>query len=247
MIEFKSICKTFLINEIYKNEVIKNLNLKVESKEALVIIGPSGVGKSVLVKILLKLIKHDSGEILFDKKNIDEHFSKIKFGVLFQGGALFDSMNVIENIMFPIKKNQKSDSKLKNSDIYDMAIEKLTSVGFTQDIATKYPSELSGGMQKRVALARAIITKPDIMIFDEPTTGLDPITGVHISKLINTTLKKLNITSITITHDLNVVKNVATRVAVFFDKQIIHECLPNELQNSKNEVVKHFYKSFYGE
>jgi phospholipid/cholesterol/gamma-HCH transport system ATP-binding protein len=208
----------------------------------MVIIGGSGTGKSVSLKCVLGLIKPDSGTILVDGQDAtkfstrqhDEMMSK--FGMLFQGGALFDSLKVWENVAFSLIYSRKMNRK----DARDIAIESIEAVGLQAHVADLYPAELSGGMQKRVGLARAIATKPEIIFFDEPTTGLDPIMADVINDLIVNCVRKLGATALTITHDMASVRKIADYVAMIHEGKIIWTGPVGELDNSGNDYVDQF-------
>lgn len=223
--------------------VLKNLTLDVQKGESLVIIGASGTGKSVFIKTILGLLTQDSGEIFLDDNEIG-HLSKRerhpymkKFGMLFQGGALFDSLPVWHNITFTLLQGPQKISKKKAK---ERAIELLKAVNLAADVAFKSPAELSGGMQKRVALARAIANKPDIMFFDEPTTGLDPITSNTINHLILENVQRRGITSVTITHDMGSVRTIADRVALLHGGNIVWQGPVEEMDTTDNPFVQQF-------
>jgi len=190
------------------------VNLTVERGESMVIIGGSGTGKSVLIKTVLGLVEPDSGRILVDGQDVtqvkrDTFLSR--FGMLFQGGALFDSMPVWQNVAFRL---QRGALKRPAAEAREIAIEKLRRVGLAPDVADRFPAELSGGMQKRVSLARAIAAEPEIIFFDEPTTGLDPIMSGVINELIREIVVEMGVTAMTITHDMTSVKTIADKVAM---------------------------------
>jgi phospholipid/cholesterol/gamma-HCH transport system ATP-binding protein len=223
--------------------VLKDLTLDVAQGESLVIIGASGTGKSVFIKTILGLIPHDRGEIFLDNEDIGrlskrERYGYMKkFGMLFQGGALFDSLPVWHNVAFSLLQNCKQYSKRMAK---EHAVELLKAVNLAPDVAFKYPAELSGGMQKRVALARAIAGKPEIMFFDEPTTGLDPITSNTINHLILENVQKRGITSVTITHDMGSVRAIADRVALLHGGNIVWHGPVEELDQTDNPFVQQF-------
>ena len=209
MITFENIHKSF-----GSNHVLRGVNLTVERGESMVIIGGSGTGKSVLIKTVLGLIQPDSGQILVDGQDItqvkrDAFLSR--FGMLFQGGALFDSMPVWQNVAFRL---QRGALKRPMAEAREIAIEKLRRVGLAPDVADRFPAELSGGMQKRVGLARAIAAEPEIIFFDEPTTGLDPIMSGVINELIREIVVEMGVTAVTITHDMTSVDTIADKVAM---------------------------------
>ena len=221
-------------------QILDGVNLNVEKGESLVIIGRSGTGKSVLLKCILGLESHDDGKILIDgkdnKKNKDIFFYD-QFGMLFQGGALFDSLTIWENIAFRLLQRTKP---ISTKEAKENAVEKLKLVGLNPKIMYQYPSELSGGMQKRVALARAIVGNPSIMFFDEPTTGLDPVMGNIINKLIRDIVEKMGVTAVTITHDINSTRRIGDKVALLESGKIHWTGKINDLDNSKNEMVEQF-------
>lgn len=225
-----------------RNAVLRGVDLDVGTQESVVIIGGSGSGKSVTLKCILGLIKADKGQILIDGKNLlkmsagERQQTRRKFGMLFQGGALFDSLPVWENICFGLLQ----EKRIERSAAPDIAIEKLRMVGLGPDVANKFPSELSGGMQKRVALARAIAGQPDIIFFDEPTTGLDPIMADVINGLIRDCVKELGATALTITHDMASVRRIADRVAMIYEGKIIWNGAISELDHSGNKHVDQF-------
>lgn len=234
----QNLCKSF-----GKNRVLKGVNLTVEPSTSLAIIGGSGSGKSVLLKSIIGLMRPDIGsKIIFDGK--DYTFVPImerkeflnKFGMLFQGSALFDSLQIWENICFGLLRSNAIDRR----HAYDYAIEQLSLVGLKPEVANLYPSELSGGMQKRAALARAIASKPSLIFFDEPTAGLDPIMSAVISTLISDLSKKLGATTITITHDMKCVGLIADKVAMIYEGSIIWQGGRDNIYNSRNQLVDNF-------
>ena len=236
-IEMQGVKKSF-----GSKDVLRNIDLNVKKGESLVIIGGSGTGKSVTIKTILGLIKPDAGKILVDGQDVtnlggndrDEYLKK--FGMLFQGGALFDSMTIWENVAFGLTQGQKMSKK----EAYPIAIEKLEAVGLKEAIAQHYPAELSGGMQKRVSLARAIARNPEIIFFDEPTTGLDPIMADVINDLIRKCVSELGATAVSITHDMASVRKIADSVAMIYEGEIIWHGPIDKLDNSGNEYVDQF-------
>ncbi len=226
-----------------KKVVLDGVNLEVAAGESLVIIGGSGSGKSVTIKTVLGLIKPDSGRIEVDGVDVT-HFNfrerepmLRKFGMLFQGGALFDSLPVWKNITFG---SEQRGQKLTPKQAKELAVETLQSVGLQPQVADLMPAELSGGMAKRVGLARAIATKPEIIFFDEPTTGLDPIMSDVINELIDSCVKKLGSTAVTITHDMSSVRKIASRVAMIYQGKIIWDGSVKDIDNSGNPYVDQF-------
>ncbi len=225
-----------------KKHVLNGVNLEVAQGESLVVIGGSGTGKSVLLKSILGLIQADTGSIQIDGQETRKLSGSLreahmkKFGMLFQGGALFDSLLVWENISFRVMR----EHNLTKSQARDLAVEKLKQVGLAADVADQFPAELSGGMQKRVALARAIAANPEIIFFDEPTTGLDPIMADVINDLIIQCSKELNLTTMTITHDMASASKIANRIAMIYEGKIIWEGRAQEIYHSKNPYVDQF-------
>lgn len=223
-------------------QVLRGLDLEVRQGESLVVIGGSGTGKSVLIKNIVGILEPDSGSILIDGKETvnlssKEHSKMLeKFGYLFQGGALFDSLPIWKNIAFAKIHNHNENL----SSARKLAIEKLESVGLDESVADLYPAELSGGMQKRAALARAIAMNPEIIFFDEPTTGLDPIMSAIINDLIKRNSKQLGATTITITHDLISAAHIADRVAMMYEGQIVWHGPIDMLYKSGNPYVEQF-------
>lgn len=226
-------------------KVLNGVNLVVNKGESLVILGGSGSGKSVLIKTITGLMSATSGSIIIDGKETANLSSNKrddlmeKFGFLFQGGALFDSIPIWQNIAFRLL-NQNSNDKSSKKNAKEIAISNLKSVGLSEKIADLYPSELSGGMQKRASLARAIATNPEIIFFDEPTTGLDPIMADVINNLIISNSKKLGATTITITHDINSARKIADKVAMLYEGEIIWFGDVKDMDSSDNKYLKQF-------
>lgn len=212
--------------------VLKDLNFDISKGESLVILGASGSGKSVLTKTIIGLLAPDSGSVKINSK------SKNKFGVLFQNSALFDYVTVWENISF----NYKKRFNISKKEAKQLAIEKLNDVGLEENIADMFPIELSGGMKKRVALARAIAHNPEIIILDEPTSGLDPITSDIVNEIIIKLSKDFNPTIITITHDIHSAFKIADKIAVLYEGEIISHGTVQEIQNTNNEYIKKFIR-----
>ena len=236
IIKFERVTKSF-----DGNIVLDNLNLDIFKGETLVVIGRSGCGKSVLLKHMLGLLRPDSGSIYFMGEDITKFNRKklfqmrMHFGMLFQSAALFDSMTVGENVALPLRKH----TDLSDEEIEEIVEEKLRLVGLT-DVVDKHPAELSGGMKKRVGLARAVVMNPDVVLYDEPTTGLDPIMADVINELINRLKNELEITSVVVTHDIKSAYKVADRMAMLHEGGIIYEATPGEVERTDNEVVKQF-------
>ncbi len=224
------------------NIVLNNINLHLSKKESLVIIGKSGSGKSVLLRCLMGLLKPDLGSIEIDNvdivnaNRIDKEKALTNIGVTFQNGALFDSLNVWENITF----KQTRFFGFNKTAAKEKALSIIKNLELNENILELYPSELSGGMQKRIAIARAICDQPQILFFDEPTSGLDPITGKVINDLIHKTVRKLGVSAITITHDISSINNLASRVILLDRNKIAWSGRPNDMETSKNSIVKQF-------
>jgi phospholipid/cholesterol/gamma-HCH transport system ATP-binding protein len=222
--------------------VLDGIDLTVEKGQSLVVIGGSGSGKSVLIKSILGIVTPDKGSIKIDGQEVTKFSFRErqeimrKFGMLFQGGALFDSLPVWENISFALLQNHQVNKKQAK----ELAIEKLKAVGLGADVANLSPSELSGGMQKRVALARAIAANPEIIFFDEPTTGLDPIMADVINHLIVKCSKELGATTVTITHDMASVRTIAERVTMIYKGKLIWNGDVKNIDHSGNEYVDQF-------
>ena len=226
------------------HDVLKDITLKLKRGENLIVLGKSGSGKSVLIKCLVGLIEPDYGRLNVLEKNIAElnsdelNETRGKIGFLFQSGALYDSMSVRENLEFPLKRKMKTASK---EQIDSLVIEALENVGLAEAI-DKMPSELSGGMRKRVGLARTLILKPEIVLYDEPTTGLDPITSREISRLILEVQKKYNTSSIIITHDMDCARITSNRMVVLKDGKCYAEGTFDELKLSGDNWVRSFFE-----
>ena len=239
MIEINNLHKSF-----GQNNVLRGVNLNIETGETIVIIGKSGCGKSVLLKHIVGLIMPDSGFIKVEDQNVNElnikdlYKLRKKFGFLFQAAALFDSMTVEENISLAL---DESDNGYTTQEIKKLVGEKLELVEMPGTQKLK-PAELSGGMKKRVGLARALITNPDYILYDEPTTGLDPIMSDSIDLLIKDLTEKLNVTSIVVTHDMYSVKNVANKVAMMNEGVIHFVGSQKDLINSVDPIIQEFIK-----
>lgn len=236
IIEVKDLHKSFGSFVVHRG-----INLVIPKSAITVIVGPSGTGKSVLLKQLMGLLKPDRGEIIvegvditkIDKRQLVD--IRKKFGMLFQNGALFDSMTVYENVAFPLREH----TKYKESKIKEIVFEKLRLVGL-KDVENKMPAELSGGMRKRVGLARAIALEPDIILYDEPTTGLDPIMRDVVDNLIYDTQKELKITSVVISHDIDSVFKIADYVAMIYNGIIVFSGPLHEFKESDDPYVRQF-------
>lgn len=238
IVEIKNLTKRF-----DSNVVLDNISIDVHRGENLVVFGRSGQGKSVLLKCIIGLMHFESGQILINGKDISKltvkELNEVRknIGFLFQGAALYDSMTVKENLEFPLKKHfpDKSQKEIDEKILYTLELVSL------EEAIDKMPSELSGGMKKRIGLARSIITDPELMLYDEPTTGLDPITTKEISELIINLQKKLNMTSIAVTHDLMCAEIIADRAIFLKDAKIAYEGKLEELTSSSDPFLRNFF------
>jgi phospholipid/cholesterol/gamma-HCH transport system ATP-binding protein len=224
------------------NQVLRGVDLDVEKGRSLVVIGGSGTGKSVLLKCIIGLMRPDRGSITVEGRNIAKHSDKDRqfmtgrSGMLFQGSALFDSLKVWENVAFRLLNAEKKG----RHEAREKAVECLGQVGLAPEVADLQPAALSGGMQKRVSLARAIASDPQILFFDEPTTGLDPIMSDVINNLIVDRVKALGATAISITHDMASARKIADEIAMLYQGRIIWRGAPHEIENSGNPMVDQF-------
>jgi len=224
------------------NIVLQGLNLDVGVAESVVVIGGSGTGKSVLLKCILGLLEPEDGDVEIDGKSViglpaaEREAINRKFGMLFQAGALFDSLRVWENVAFGLIQGESMD----RAEAKEIAISKLAAVGLSANVGELWPAELSGGMKKRVGLARAIATEPEIIFFDEPTTGLDPIMADVINDLIVKCVRELGATALSITHDMASARKIADRIAMLYKGKIIWDGPTAEIGRSGNEFVDQF-------
>jgi len=224
-----------------RQKVLDGINLEIEDGKTTVIIGGSGGGKSVLLKHIIGLLRPDSGQVIVDGVDIatlnDRDMNEIrkKFGMLFQEAALFDSMNVMDNVAFPLREHTKK----KDNEVRQIVAEMLKAVGLP-GVENKMPSELSGGMRKRVGLARAIAMHPQIVLFDEPTTGLDPVMTEAINELIIETQKNFDLTCVVISHDVQSIFTVGHRIAMLYEGKIIEYGTSEEIRESSDPVLKQF-------
>jgi phospholipid/cholesterol/gamma-HCH transport system ATP-binding protein len=239
LVEVQNIWKAF-----EGHSVLRNVSLVVEKGSAVAVLGKSGAGKSVLLKIVIGLIKPDAGTAMIDGKDViamqrkEINALRKTMGYLFQGAALYDSMSVRENLAFPLERQMT----LSHDELEDRIVTQLRLVGLESSI-NKMPSELSGGMKKRVGLARALITNPRIMLYDEPTTGLDPITSREISSLMRSLQERYQLTSIAVTHDMQCAKIMADHVAILHDGCLEHQGTLEALEQSQDETVRSFFVS----
>ena len=233
------------VKDVYRSfgtqQVLKGVNLQVQHGEIMAIVGRSGSGKTVLLKLLIGLIRPQRGEILIEGEDICQLYGRRldkmreRFGMLFQGGALFDSMTVFDNVALPLREK----TNLSSAEITAQAEKMLESVGLA-DMGYKFPAELSGGMKKRAALARALITAPSIILFDEPTTGLDPILVRAIHQLIVDTHRTFGYTAVLVSHEIPEVFEIATRVAMIHEGRIIEEGTPQDILQSTDPLIRQF-------
>lgn len=236
MIELVRLTKSF-----GKQMVLNDLNLKIPTGKITAVIGPSGEGKSVLLKHMIGLMRPDSGRVLVDGEDITwlgrRQLNRVRerFGMLFQGVALFDSMTVFENVAFPLEEK----TRLSRGEIRDRVHEALENVGL-RDVDEKYPDQLSGGMKKRVGLARALLLKPDIILFDEPTTGLDPIICNAMHRLIKETQRRFGFTAVIVTHEVPSIFDICDYVAMLYRGRIQMRGTPDEIRVSEDPVLRQF-------
>lgn len=235
----QNLCKSF-----GNNHVLVDFNLEIKKGESVVVLGKSGSGKSVLIKCIIGLLMPDKGSIEMFGKNIpdinDEELDKVraKVGFLFQSNALYDSMTVRENLEFPLRRHW---IEVSQDEVNKMVMEALEDVGLAHTV-DMMPSELSGGMRKRIALARTLILKPEIILYDEPTTGLDPMTGKEIIELIMEIQRKYNTTSLIISHDMNCVQMASDRVVILIDGMCYASGTYEQLKQNKDPKVKQFFE-----
>ena len=245
MIEVLDLWKSF-----GDNHVLKGITLEVPKGTTYVILGGSGSGKTVLMKHVIGLLKPDRGTVRIDGIEMSALTGKAltearqMFGMVFQGAALFDSMTVFENVAFPLTEKRRSD-RLRADEIRARVVEKLKVVDLGEEVLDRWPAELSGGMRKRVALARALVSDPQIVLYDEPTTGLDPITTDYVDGMILNAKRKLGITSMVISHDIASAFKVADRLAVLYDGHLAAEGTPEEVRRSPDPFVQRFLSMWF--
>lgn len=236
MIELRNVTKKF-----GAQVVLDNVSLKFEEGRITAVIGRSGIGKSVLLKHLIGILRPDSGAVLVDNRDItclrEVELNEIrkKFGMLFQGAALFDSMTVFENVAFPLREK----TRMREEEILGRVEEKLAALDL-RGMGAKYPSEVSGGMKKRVGLARALIQNPEIILFDEPTTGMDPIMETAIHKMIVEAQERFGFTAVVVSHEIPEIFHVAHRVAMLHNGNIVEDLPAEEFKNSENPIARQF-------
>jgi phospholipid/cholesterol/gamma-HCH transport system ATP-binding protein len=238
-------------------EVLRDVSLTIPRGQTVAVIGESGCGKTVFLKTLIGLVKPTKGEVLFDGQNLQNLADKelvqqrIRFGYLFQNAALFDSMTIGQNVAFPLRQHRQ----VTDGQVQEIVLARLAEVGLPDSVVVKKPAELSGGMRKRVGLARALVLNPELMLYDEPTTGLDPIMSDVINELIMSTRRTHLVTSIVVTHDMRTARKVADRVVMFFprarlapdESQIIYDGPPSELDKCRDRRVGQFIHGEAGE
>ncbi|WP_224248309.1 ABC transporter ATP-binding protein [Hyalangium gracile] len=244
MIQVVDLHKTF-----GEHKVLTGINLTIPEGSTCVILGGSGSGKTVLMKHMIGLLKPDQGQVLIDGEDIvplgDVELERVrrKFGMVFQAAALFDSMNVFENVAFPLREHRK---ELPEEQVRQIVRSKLDLMGLPVSVESKFPADLSGGMRKRVGLARAVILDPKIVLYDEPTTGLDPITTDYVDEMILEAQAQLKVTSVVISHDIASAFNVGNYIAFLSKGLIIEFGPPEQLRNSENPVVQKFLQTWFG-
>ena len=250
LVEVRKLCVSF-DNRV----VLQDITLEVRRGETLAIIGESGCGKTVLLKSLIGLIQGQAGRVHFDGVDLCQTTTaelahlRTRTGFVFQGAALFDSLTVAENISFPIRQSNSqinSDTGLSDADIMSLVTESLREVGLADNVCQRYPMEISGGMRKRVAIARANILKPDLMLYDEPTTGLDPVNVRRINGLILSLQERLGVTSIVVTHDMDTVFTITDRLAMVYEKRISFVGTPDEAREHSSRYLREFIKGGRG-
>jgi phospholipid/cholesterol/gamma-HCH transport system ATP-binding protein len=237
--------------------ILKDIDLRIQRGQTLAIIGESGCGKTVLMKTIIGLIRPTSGSVIFDGRDLgtisqqEMTRTRRRFGFVFQNAALFDSMNIFDNVAFPILQHETAS----DGEIQARVMEKLAEVGLPPEAAKKYPAEISGGMRKRVGLARALILQPELVVYDEPTTGLDPIMSDVINELILATRRNYPVTSVVVTHDMQTARKVANRVVMLYPRrrlqpdqsQVLFDGPPSDLDHADDRRVRQFVRGEAGE
>ncbi len=237
--------------------ILREINVSIKRGQTVAVIGESGCGKTVFMKTIVGLIEPTIGDVRFDGNVLSSMSqeeitaTRKRFGFVFQNAALFDSMNIFDNVAFPVRQHEV----ISDSDLRDRVMQHLLEVGLPANTAKKFPSELSGGMRKRVGLARALILKPELVVYDEPTTGLDPIMSDVINELILKTRRRYPVTSVVVTHDMHTARKVADRVLMFFprhrltrhDSQVLFDGPPSDLEHAEDSRVRQFVRGEAGE
>ncbi len=245
MIEVVDLWKSF-----GDNHVLKGITLTIPERSTYVVLGGSGSGKTVLMKHVIGLLKPDRGSVRVSGLEITALNGKAltdarqMFGMVFQGAALFDSMTVFENVAFPLTEKRRAE-RLRQDEIRARVVEKLKVVDLGEEVLNRWPAELSGGMRKRVALARALVSDPQVVLYDEPTTGLDPITTDYVDGMILNAKERLGITSMVISHDIASAFKVADRLAVLYDGHLAAEGTPDEVRGSTHPFVQRFLSLWF--
>ncbi|MDA8563469.1 ABC transporter ATP-binding protein [Mariniblastus sp.] len=238
-------------------KVLRGINLTIPAGQTLALLGESGCGKTVLMKSIIGLVSPTKGQVIFDHENLAKltereiNYLRLRYGFVFQNAALFDSMTVGQNVAFPLRQQ----GRFSENQVYEMVLSRLSEVGLPDSVVHKKPAELSGGMRKRVGLARALIMNPEMIMYDEPTTGLDPIMSDVINELIIRTRRRNPVTSIVVTHDMNTAKKVADRIVMLMplprlgeqEGQIIFDGTTEELVNCRDRRVQQFINGEAGE
>jgi phospholipid/cholesterol/gamma-HCH transport system ATP-binding protein len=245
MIEVRDLWKSF-----GDNHVLKGINVTIPKGTTYVVLGGSGSGKTVLMKHVIGLLKPDRGTVVvggheisaLEGKELTE--ARQLFGMVFQGAALFDSMTVFENVAFPLTEARRQ-ARLRADEVRSRVVEKLKVVDLGEEVLDRWPSQLSGGMRKRVALARALVSDPQVVLYDEPTTGLDPITTDYVDGMILNAKQRLGITSMVISHDIASAFKVADRLAVLYDGHLAAEGTPEEVRQSQDPFVQRFLSLWF--
>ncbi len=243
MIEIRDLHKSF-----GDHHVLEGIDITVDKGTTFVVLGGSGSGKTVLMKHVIGLLLPDSGTVVVNEIDIPSlrgrelTEARAMFGMVFQGAALFDSMTIFENVAFPLRERERS---MKAAEVRRRVIEKLKVVDLDEDVLGRFPSELSGGMRKRVALARAVVHDPKVVLYDEPTTGLDPITTAYVDEMIMQAKVKLGVTSMVISHDIASAFKVADKIAVLYDGHIAAQGTPEEVRRSEHPYVQRYLSMWF--